>query len=83
MMNDADTINGQILFINSNGPKRQSGRRLNGKNPSAASAIIPLRDSGNPLPICKVVERERENSKTLFYKDCSLGSVKNLTTSPC
>ena len=28
-------------------------------------------------------ERERENSKTLSYKDCSLGSVKNLTTSPC
>ena len=32
-------------------------------------------------------EREREdsnsNSKTLFYKDCRLGSVKNLTTSPC
>ena len=32
-------------------------------------------------------EREGENSnlnsKTLFYKDCSLGSVKNLTTSPC
>ena len=32
-------------------------------------------------------EREKEsenwNSKTLFYKDCSLGSVKNLTTSPC
>ena len=25
----------------------------------------------------------RENSKTLFYKDCSFGSVKNLTTSPC
>ena len=24
-----------------------------------------------------------ENSHTLFYKDCSLGSVKNLTTSPC
>ena len=23
------------------------------------------------------------NSKTLFYKDCSLGSVKNLTPSPC
>ena len=23
------------------------------------------------------------NSKTLFYGDCSLGSVKNLTTSPC
>ena len=23
------------------------------------------------------------NSKTKFYKDCSLGSVKNLTTSPC
>ena len=23
------------------------------------------------------------NSKILFYKDCSLGSVKNLTTSPC
>ena len=23
------------------------------------------------------VKRERENSKTLFYKDCSLGSVKN------
>ena len=23
------------------------------------------------------------NSKTLFYKDCSLGSDKNLTTSPC
>ena len=28
-------------------------------------------------------ERERENSNTLFYKDYSLGSVKNLTTSPC
>ena len=28
-------------------------------------------------------ERERENSKTLFHKDCSLGSVKNLTTNPC
>ena len=27
-------------------------------------------------------ERERE-LETLFYKDCSLGSVKNLTTSPC
>ena len=25
---------------------------------------------------------ENSNSKTLFYKDCSLGSVKNLTTSP-
>ena len=30
-------------------------------------------------------QRQRENSnlKALFYKDCSLGSVKNLTTSPC
>ena len=28
-------------------------------------------------------ERENSNSKTLFYKDCSLVSVKNLTTSPC
>ena len=28
-------------------------------------------------------ETERQNSKTLFYKDCSLGSVKILTTSPC
>ena len=28
-------------------------------------------------------ERENSNSKTLFYKDCSLGSVKILTTSPC
>ena len=32
-------------------------------------------------------QRQRENSnsnwKTLFYKDCSLGSVKNLTTNPC
>ena len=26
---------------------------------------------------------ERENSKTLFYKSCSLGLVKNLTTSAC
>ena len=28
-----------------------------------------------------IVMRERENSnlKTLFYKDCSLGSVKNLS----
>ena len=25
-------------------------------------------------------DRENSNSKTLFYKDCSLGSVKNLTT---
>ena len=37
-------------------------------------------------------EREREagcggggisNSKTLFHKDCSLGSIRNLTNSPC
>ena len=29
-------------------------------------------------------EREKENLKTLFYKACSLGSVKtSLTTSPC
>ena len=28
-------------------------------------------------------EREKLNSNTLLYKDCSLGSVKNLTTSPC
>ena len=28
-------------------------------------------------------ERRNSNSKTLFYKDYSLGSVKNLTTSPC
>ena len=29
-------------------------------------------------------ERENWNSKTLFYKDCSLGSVKScLTPSPC
>ena len=26
---------------------------------------------------------ENSNSKTLFYKDCSLGSVENLTTIPC
>ena len=26
--------------------------------------------------------RENSNSKTLFYKDCSLGSVRNLATSP-
>ena len=26
-------------------------------------------------------ERENSNSKTLFYKDCSLGSVKNLSNS--
>ena len=27
--------------------------------------------------------RENSNSKKLFYRDCSLGSVKNLTTSHC
>ena len=27
-----------------------------------------------------VREREGGNSKTLFYKDCSLGSVKNLSS---
>ena len=32
----------------------------------------------------KKKEEERDsNSKTLFYKDCSLGSVKNLAASPC
>ena len=30
----------------------------------------------------KKLKRENLNSKTLFYKDCSLVSVKNLTTSP-
>ena len=34
-------------------------------------------------PFVAVRERENSNSKTLFYKDCSLGSFKNLTTSPC
>ena len=29
------------------------------------------------------LELELQNSKTLSYKDCSLGSVKNVTTSPC
>ena len=33
--------------------------------------------------ICRERERENSNSKTLFYKECSLGSVKNLTASPC
>ena len=35
--------------------------------------------------VCLVsqTERENSNSKTLFYKDYSLGSVKNLTTSLC
>ena len=28
-------------------------------------------------------EGGNSNSKTLFYKDCSLGSIKNLTTGPC
>ena len=28
-------------------------------------------------------EKERENTNILFDKDCSLGSVKNLTNSPC
>ena len=28
-------------------------------------------------------ERGNSNSKTLCYKECTLGSVKNLTTSPC
>ena len=28
-------------------------------------------------------DRQNLNLKTLFYKDCSLGSVKNLTTNPC
>ena len=29
------------------------------------------------------IERENSNSKSLFDKGCSLGSVKNLTISPC
>ena len=33
------------------------------------------------LYVC--AEKENSNLKTLFYKDCSLGSDKNLTTSPC
>ena len=28
-------------------------------------------------------KNSNSNSNTLFYKDCSLGSAKNLTTSPC
>ena len=28
-------------------------------------------------------QTDKSNSKTLFYKDCSLGLVKNLTTSFC
>ena len=26
-----------------------------------------------------ISNREKENSKTLFYKDCSFGSVKNMS----
>ena len=29
----------------------------------------------------RVCERENSNSETLFYKDCSLDSVKNLSNS--
>ena len=37
------------------------------------------------LSLClKETENWNSSSKTLFYKDCSLGSVKTrLTTSPC
>ena len=30
-----------------------------------------------------VCANSNTNLKTLFHKDCSSGSVKNLTTSPC
>ena len=35
-----------------------------------------------PFRPFKELELELENFK-IFYKDCSLGSVKNLTASPC
>ena len=48
-------------------------------------ALNRRREGGRASESERERERERErdsNSKTLFYKDCSLGSVKNLTTSP-
>ena len=48
-----------------------------------------VKHSYTKMPVCVYfsegereteTERENWNSQTLFYKDCSLGSVKNLTT---
>ena len=33
--------------------------------------------------VLRPAEREKKNSKSWFDKDCTLGSVKTLTTSPC
>ena len=39
---------------------------------------------GSPsLKVLMVSVDVKQHSKTLFYKDCSLGLVTNLTTSPC
>ena len=52
--------------------------------PSALLHIIYLLYSMLSKEVVKKIikkerERENSNSKTLFYKDCSLGSVKNLS----
>ena len=41
------------------------------------------RGGGGGMERGRELKLENFISKTLFYKDCSLGSVKNLTTSPC
>ena len=39
--------------------------------------IVPMSKKTNKITTMYL--RENSNSKTLFYKDCSLGSVKNLS----
>ena len=61
-------------------------RRVQHTTPGSAkkvrwSALILLPGSLNVCPSCCLCHRENSNSnsKTLFYKDCSLGSFKNLS----
>ena len=55
--------------------ERQAGRQAGRQAETEGARLREGREDGG--------HRENSNSKTLFYKDCSLGSFKYLTTSPC
>ena len=55
-------------------------RQYNHKgNTGNIQACTKSQQSASTEEVCDERERENSNSKTLFYKDCSLGSFKNLS----
>ena len=67
--NKMSMLNGQGLKMNVARPQTKDKSSL-----LCTSSLVEV-----PVNKIQVGWRENSNSKTLFYKDCSLGSVKNLS----